>query len=368
MKVLITGSKGFIGKNLVTFLKVKNDFQILEFNKNDTINSLERKLLESDLLVHLAGINRTNNEQLFQDVNVNLTESICKILIKNSVKIPVFFTSSTQVSKTNEYGKSKLEGEKILKKLNNLNNNPVYIYRLPGIFGKWCKPNYNSVVATFCYNILNNIKITVFDKKEEIKLIYIDDFIKDLSLQFSNIINGFHFCDVNPQYSISVNELAENIKKFKESRTNFKLYKIGNGFLKKLFATYCSYETKKNSSYLLNKNTDHRGDFLEILKTEDAGQFAYFTAHPGITRGGHFHHTKCEKFLVVKGTAKFRFRNIISDEYFEKISTSDKPEIVDSIPGWAHDVTNVGSNDLIVFLWSNEIFDKNNPDTFQFDL
>ena len=365
MNVLITGARGFIGKNLISALKETKKYKITTFIKgNDTI-SLENKIKKANFIIHLAGVNRTENRKLFWEVNNDLTKNICDILRENSLKTPILFSSSIQVQLNNEYGKTKLSAENLLKELNESNNNPILIYRLPGIFGKWCKPNYNSVVATFCHNIANNLELKLIDEEKEIRLVYVDDLISNISKNINSNNFGINYIDVNPKYNISISKLALKIKKFKESRENLLIEQIGFGFTKKLYATYLSYLPCEKFSYSLKKYADQRGDFVEILKTIESGQFSYFTAKPGISRGGHYHHTKCEKFLVVEGKAKFRFKNIINEKLFEKITSCENPEIVESIPGWSHEVTNISSDKLIVLVWANEVFDKANPDTFQ---
>ena len=363
MKVLVTGSNGFIGKNLTTFLR-KNNFEIITHVKEDSLDELIEKISIANAIIHLAGLNRTTQNILFKENNENLTEFICKVLIEKKIEIPIFFSSSIQATNKSPYGKSKLACEEIFKSVNHSNGNPIIIYRLPGIFGKWCKPNYNSVVATFCHNIANNIDLKIIEKDKILKLVYIDDVVKSIFKNLNKKYQDINFIDINPEYKISVQKLSEYIKRFKESRINLKVDRVGTGFLKKLYATYSSYQHENQFSYPLEKKSDQRGDFVEILKTANSGQFAYFTAYPGITRGGHFHHTKCEKFVVVEGIAKFTFRNILNKKYYEKIAESKVPEVVESIPGWIHNIKNIGSDKLVVFVWSSEVFDASNPDTY----
>lgn len=365
MNVLITGANGFIGKNLISVLEENKAYKIIKFTRDHGITNLENKIKNAEFIIHLAGINRAKNKKLFWEVNNDLTEIICNLLKKYSIQIPILFSSSVQVQLNNEYGLTKLSAEEHLKELNNTNSNPILIYRLPGIFGKWCKPNYNSVVATFCYKIANNLEPKLIDKNKEITLAYIDDLIKSFIQNLNKNYSGINYLDINQKYNITISDLAKTIRKFKESRDNLLIDKIGLGLTKKLYATYLSYLPCKEFSYSLKKHSDKRGDFVEILKTKESGQFSYFTAEPGISRGGHYHHTKCEKFLVIDGQAKFKFKNIITEKLFEKVTSSDKPEIVESIPGWSHEVENISSDNLIVLVWANEIFDKQNPDTFQ---
>lgn len=368
MKILVTGSKGFIGKNLICKLKESKKYTILEYFKGDHLTELEEKLAKSDFLIHLAGENRPKNINEFKLNNIDLIQNICNIIQKLKKKIPIIFTSSIQAVNNSPYGESKKKAENILFELYKKSNNSVKIYRLPGVFGKWCKPQYNSVVATFCYLITRNKEITISDPNKKIKLIFIDDLVEELCSSISNTKDSFSFETVEPTYEITLEELAKNLKKFYKSRSELKVENVGSGFQRKLYSTYLSYLPINNCSYKIPVHKDKRGNFVEMLKTKNAGQFSYFTSGPGITRGGHYHHTKSEKFLVIRGKARFKFRNLQTDET-EEIFTNDKePTIVDTIPGWSHDIKNVGEDDLIVMLWANEIFDKEKPDTFNYEV
>ena len=264
----------------------------------------------------------------------------------------------------NLYGQSKLAAEETLKNLSITNGNKILIYRLPGVFGKWCKPNYNSVVATFCNNIANDLSITINSPNTNLKLVYIDDVIES----FLSNLNQFHDKNVNdikvnPEHQITLKDLADKIEAFKYSRTSLKSDRVGEGFIRALYATYLSYLPHSKFSYEIPVHGDERGVFVEMLKTPDTGQFSFFTAHPGITRGGHYHDTKNEKFLVINGMACFKFRHMITNETIT-IETSGKfPKIVETIPGWAHDITNIGDDEMFVALWANEVFDHDRPDT-----
>ena len=364
MKVLVTGSKGFIGKNLCLRLEEMAEFEIMVSDRKDSIGSLTAKLYEADMVVHLAGENRPINEKEYNKVNFELTQQICNTIQKSGKITPIIFASSTQASKDNSYGKSKLAAENALKLFSDETGNPVIIYRLPGVFGKWCRPNYNSVVATFCYNIAHEKEIKIDDPNFLLTLVYIDDvvdcFVEKLIGSFQK---GLDEASVQPEYSTSIGNLAVNIYEFKNCRTSLVSEQVGEGFLRALYSTYVSYFPVTMFSYSLEAHVDERGSFVEMLKTKRSGQFSFFTAHPGITRGGHYHHSKTEKFLVLKGEALFRFRHVLTNEMFE-IKTSDKQSIVvETVPGWTHDVTNIGNEEIIVMLWANEIFDPMKPDT-----
>ena len=366
IKILITGSKGFIGSNLKKELELIEDYILLFFNRNDTLDNLEELIFKSDIIIHLAGENRPEVIELFEINNVKLTEKICKIVenkfIKKSQKTPIIFTSSTQINKDNEYGRSKLDCELKLKELYKKISNPIVIYRLPGIFGKWCKPNYNSVVATFCYNIANNIDIKIHDKNKNLELLYIDDLIKQIINSLKYFPKEFYY-EKFKTFRINLNDLANIISEFKDSRQTGIIPNVGDGLIRRLYATYLSYLSSDDFSYPLFENKDYRGSFIEIIKTKSSGQVSYFTAKPGIVRGGHYHNTKNEKFLVIKGEARFRFRNILTEECKEIFVSENNPRIVETCPGWSHDIKNTGKDTLYVILWANEIFDRKNPDT-----
>lgn len=360
MKVLVTGSEGFIGKNLIIHLKEAKNIEVLTFCRGDALSSLDSKIKEADFIFHLAGINRPKEESEFVTGNTDLTLSICQSVRNTKRNIPVVYTSSIQAELNNPYGKSKLEAEKHLLNLQKETGNSVHIYRLPNVFGKWAKPNYNSAVATFCYNILNDLPVQVNDANAVINLVYVDDVVAG----FMKVLNSGDFKPIEPVYKITVGELKDQIHAFKDSKLNHISERVGTGLVRALYSTYISYFTPQQFNYPLVKHEDPRGVFVEMLKTKDSGQFSFFTAHKGVTRGGHYHHTKTEKFLVIKGEARFCFRHIVTNERFEIFTSGSKPEVVETIPGWTHDITNVGEDEMIVMLWANEIFDREKPDTY----
>lgn len=365
MNILVTGSKGFIGKNLIHYINDNYDFKVIEFSKNEDLRSLENKLMESDFIIHLAAVNRPKDKKLFHEINVNLTQYICDILIKNSLNIPIIFSSSTQYNLENDYGKSKLEAENILQRFSIQNKNPIFIFRLPGVFGKWARPNYNSVVSTFCHNIANGKEIIINDPNKKINLVYIDDVVKAFCDLLKKETNGFSYQKVDPEYKITLKDLADKIKRFSNQRKNLFIDQVAKGLNRKLYSTFISYINETDFDYNLPEHIDERGKFVEILKNEYSGQFAYFTANPGFTRGGHYHNTKTEKFIVISGEARFNFKNLVSGKNHEIFVKGSEPKVIDSIPGWIHNITNIGNDELKVILWSSEIFDKKNPDTYQ---
>jgi len=361
MRVLVTGSDGFIGKNLIVRLN-ELDIQVVTYTRENSTQDLKRIIKDADCIVHLAGENRPKDEKDFDVVNVGLTASICDVVRSSGKNIPIILASSTQAEFYNAYGKSKLGAEVAVKALEIDEACPVYVYRLPGVFGKWCKPNYNSVVATFCNNISHDLPIQVNNPDVELNLVYIDDVVEE----FVKVIQGSGGGKtpiVQPVYKIKLGDLASQIKNFKESRDSLITEKVGSGLVRKLYSTYLSYLSPAQFAYSIPSYGDERGMFAEMLKTKDSGQFSFFTADPGITRGGHYHHSKTEKFLVIQGEAKFGFRHIDTDETHEIVTTSKELTVVETVPGWSHDITNVGTEEIIVMLWANEIFNPDNPDT-----
>jgi UDP-2-acetamido-2,6-beta-L-arabino-hexul-4-ose reductase len=263
----------------------------------------------------------------------------------------------------NAYGISKKLAEDALIQLHASTQVSVYLYRLPNVFGKWARPNYNSVVATFCHNIAQGLPIRIDDPSKLIPLIYIDNLLESFISVLSNLQSGVTRSVVSPEYSISVGDLASQIEAFPRSRGSLMSEEVGNGLTRALYATYLSYLKPEQFAYEVPAYEDSRGRFVEMLKTKNSGQFSFFTAHPGITRGGHYHHSKSEKFLILQGLARFGFRNIVTNEAYELIVDGLAPKIVETIPGWTHDITNIGENELIVMLWASEAFDRARPDT-----
>ena len=366
--VLVTGSEGFVGKNLVTKLKEIKNISINTFNRKTDISLLDEYLKQTDYVIHLAGENRTKDLKDFTLNNVDFTSLICKKILAEiddpNRSIKIIFTSSIQATLDNPYGHSKLEAEEKIKALSVKKNCNVNIYRLPGIFGKWCKPNYNSVVATFCYNIAREIPIKIDNTKTILKLVYIDDVLNSLISSLYESENDIYKV-VKPEYSINLEELASQIKAFKLSRDNLRVDSVGSGLIKKLYSTYLSYLPSDKFSYKLDMKIDPRGKFVEVLKSSIFGQVSYLTINANQMRGGHFHHTKTEKFLVLKGEANFRFKNLITKEIVEIKTSSIDARVIDTIPGWVHDIVNITSEEVIIMVWSNEIYDPDNSDTIE---
>ncbi len=365
MKILVTGSNGFIGKNLIHHLMFRNNYDVLTFNRANSLTDLKNKIKKSNFIIHLAGINRPKSDDEYSN-NVSLTKIITKMCIEEKVNMPIIYTSSSKVEKQDAYGISKLNAEEILKNYQKKTQCPVFIYRLTNVFGKWCKPNYNSVVATFCHNLANNMEIKINDPNSLIKLVYIDDVIESFIslLEQNKYTNEFQYCEVSPTYELSLSKLAERIKSYNEYQINLIIQPVGEGLDRALHSTYLSYLAKNKFSHALKENIDRRGKFVEVLKTKETGQISYLVAPPGETRGRHFHHTKTEKFIVISGIARIKFRNLLDNDTHEIECSEDKSEVVNTIPGWVHDITNIGKKDLVVLIWSNEIFDDKRPDTY----
>lgn len=364
MKVLITGANGFIGRNLIVRLAETDNVEVVRFTRDQAIDELSVLIRDVDFVVHLAGVNRPKTDDEFKQGNTDLTMALCVAIKASGRPIPVIYSSSIQAELDNPYGASKLAAEQSLLELSKSTGSEVFIFRLPNVFGKWCKPNYNSAVATFCHNIAHNLPIQINDLSSVIRLVYVDDVVSRFISIMGGVVVKDIYCDIEPAYEINVGDLVAKINTFKMSRGNLITERVGTGLDRALHSTYLSYLPPEDFSYALTKHSDERGVFVEMLKTKDSGQFSYFTAHPGITRGGHYHHSKTEKFLVLKGAASFRFRNIISNEFYELKTTGDNPIVVETVPGWTHDITNIGNDEMLVMLWANEIFDRDSPDTY----
>ena len=364
MNILVTGSNGFIAKNLIQFLSEKPDINILTYNRNSNADDLEQAVVSADWIVHLAGVNRPLDDQEFIDGNISLTQSIADILKHANKATPIILSSSILAERDNAYGQSKLGGEQVLLELQQAQGNPVYICRLANVFGKWSRPNYNSAVATFCYNVANDLPIEINDSDALIRLVYVDDVVDTFwRILEGNFVPEQQFL-IASEYQITVGDLANTLQEFKDSRDTLITLPVGTGLTRALYSTYLSFLKPSQFDYTLPMHGDERGVFVEMLKTPAAGQFSYFTAHPGITRGGHYHHTKTEKFLVITGKALFKFKHIITGEYYELETSGEEARIVETVPGWTHDITNMGDKEMVVMLWANEVFDREKPDTY----
>jgi UDP-2-acetamido-2,6-beta-L-arabino-hexul-4-ose reductase len=362
MKIVVTGANGFMGKNLCVRLRENDYHDIREVYRETSRDVLLNYLADADFVFHLAGINRPQDPSEFIEGNIGLTRFVVDALKDFDRYVPIVFSSTIHVDQDNPYGKSKLAAEKIVETYSKISGSPCYIFRFPNVFGKWCKPNYNSFVATFCNYALNDIEIPIHEPTAQVRLVYIDDVCESLLMLLNGTSRG-GLCEVPVEYNSTVGEVGNIISSFKSGRDSLVSERVGVGLVRALYSTYLSYIPPEDFSYSIPSYRDERGVFCEMLKTKDSGQFSFFTAHPGITRGGHYHHSKTEKFLVIKGTGRFGFRNILTNERYFKTTSGEHPEIVETVPGWSHDICNIGSNELIVMLWANEIFDPENTDT-----
>lgn len=362
MRIVVTGGAGFIGSNLLVRLRELGHADVVSITHEHSEEELDAAVSGADFVYHLAGVNRPQDPSEFERGNTDLTQRLCRTLASTGRRIPVVFASSTQASLENPYGRSKRAAEDALLRYGQESGAPVHVFRLTNVFGKWCRPNYNSAIATFCHNIARGLPISINDPTAALKLVYIDDVV----LAFTRMLDlpsQSGFAEVDPVYETTVGEAAAAIQGFADSRASLLTDRVGQGLVRALYSTYISYLPPQSFSYEVARHTDPRGTFVEMLKTRDSGQFSYFTAHPGVTRGEHYHHSKTEKFLVIKGTARFGFRHLVSGEICELVTHGGEARIVETVPGWTHDITNIGNDELIVMLWANEIFDRQRPDT-----
>lgn len=365
MKILVTGSNGFIAKNLIIELQNRGYHNLLLCNRDTTMETLEKYIEECDVLIHLAGVNRPPREEDFYTENVGFTEKIIEVLNEKHRQINMIFSSTIQAGRHKSYEASKQEAERILHKYAQESGSSLSVFRLPNVFGKWCRPNYNSVIATFCYNISHGLDIKINDPDAGLQLVYIDDVVDELicCLDRKNGIED-EYREIPDIYRTTVGEVAQIISSFRQERETLNVPDVGNLLVKKLYSTYLSYMEPEDYKYELKMNVDARGSFTEFLHLLNGGQVSVNVARPGIVKGNHWHHTKIEKFLVVKGTASIRFRHMITGKTIEYIVSGDKLEVVDIPVGYTHNITNIGTEDLVTVMWANETFNKDKPDTF----
>ncbi len=377
MKILITGANGFVGKNLTSTLQaikegkdktrpLGSELEIFKYDVETEERLLDEYCAECDCVVHLAGVNRPTDPREFMAGNYGFTVELLETLKKHKNKASVILSSSVQAELDNEYGKSKRAGEELLREYGRKTGAKVYIYRYPNLFGKWCRPNYNSVVATFCHNIAHGLDITVSDREKELTFAYIDDVVSALleTLAGTTETDGNGYAYVKKTYKVKLGRIADLIRSFKENRNTLSVPDMSDEFTAKLYATYLSYLPKGGCAYALQPHCDARGSFTEILRTRNAGQFSVNVTKPGVTKGEHWHHTKNEKFLVVSGKGVIRLRNIFSEDVEEYCVSGEKPEVVDIPAGYTHNIENLGETDMITFMWCSECFDPEKPDTY----
>ena len=366
MKILVTGAKGFIGKNLIFELRNRGYGDIYEYDIDTKEELLDEYTRECGFVFHLAGVNRPKETEEFMQGNFGFTSLLLDKLKEHQNRCPVMLSSSIQAKLDNPYGISKKAGEDLLFEYGKETGAKVYVYRFPNVFGKWCRPNYNSAVATFCHNIANGLPIQINDRNTVMNLVYIDDVVGELikALEGNASVDMNGYCYVPVTHTATLGEIADLIHSFRESRNDLQIPDMADGFTKKLYSTYLSYLPKESFSYPLKMNIDNRGSFTEIIRTKNRGQFSVNITKPRITKGNHWHHTKNEKFLVVSGKGVIRFRKIDSDEIIEYKVDGEKMEAVDIPPGYTHNITNTGETDLVTFMWVNEPYDPDKPDTY----
>lgn len=366
--VLVTGSKGFIGKNLLIALKRISDISVFEYDIDSNEEKLEEFIKCADVIYHLAGINRPEKIEDYSD-NVLFTKKIIDLINKNGKKPLVVFSSSIQAELDNPYGKSKREAEILLENWATSTGSIAAIYRLPNVFGKWCRPNYNSAVATFCYNIARGLDIQIIDPDRVLKLVYIDDIINEfISLINRNLGEGYHYLDVEPIFAIKIKDLVNLIIEFKASRDTLRIPDFSDPFVKRLYATYISYLPENKFSYEVPVKSDKRGELAELMKSFTFGQIFISRTRPGEIRGNHYHDSKVEKFIVIDGDAVISFRHILKDEIIEYRVSGNDFKIIDIPPGYTHSIKNIGDGDLIVMFWANEIFNPESADTYYLEV
>jgi len=362
MAVVITGAHGFIGKTLMVRLKERG-VEAIALGSDASASDVHSAWAGATFVFHLAGVNRPQSEDQFEIGNAGFTRSLCNGLSEAGNPAPIVFASSTQADRDTAYGRSKRAAEDALFAHAEATGAAVRVFRLPNVFGKWARPNYNSAVATFCHNIARGLPISVHDPAAALSLIHVDDVCDAFLELLDRPPSGADFAEACPVHATTVGTVADAIRGFAESRTTLRSDRVGTGLIRALYSTYLSYLPPEAFAYDVPRHADPRGVFVEMLKTPDCGQFSYFTAGPGVTRGQHYHHAKTEKFLVLKGRARFGFRHIVTGERHEITTEGGEARIVETIPGWTHDITNIGEDEMIVMLWANEVFDRARPDT-----
>lgn len=379
--ILITGSGGFVGRNLVATLQTRGYTDLMLFEKCDTPETLAEYCRRAAFVVHLAGINRPKDPSEFYTGNAGLTDTMLSLLEEAGSQAPVLVTSSIQAALDNDYGKSKLQAEQAIFAHGQRTGAPVFVFRMEGVFGKWCRPNYNSVVATFCHNVANGLPIQVRDPAYSLPLVYIDDVVAcilDAMEKGEAVRDEQSICRIHPVHTVTLGQLAETIQGFAKAQGGKAAAALGTdglptlavpdladgSFEKKLYSTYLSYLPTDQFAYDLNMHCDNRGSFTEFLRTPERGQVSVNISKPGIVKGNHWHHTKNEKFLVVKGEGIIRFRQIFSDEVIEYRVSGEKLQVVDIPCGYTHNIENVGDGEMVTVMWANEAFDPEHPDTF----
>jgi UDP-2-acetamido-2,6-beta-L-arabino-hexul-4-ose reductase len=366
MQLVITGANGFVGSNLVTTLRRNDAFNVVPVDIETSAAELEKALSKADFVIHLAGVNRPDTEDEFAAGNTDFTSTVCELLAKHGRKIPVILSSSTQAERDNPYGLSKRAAEEIVEQYAKQHGGTALIYRLTNVFGKWCRPNYNSAVATFCHNIARGLPVTISDRSNKVKLVHVDDviasFCADMAAEHTA---GVVMREAGPEYTLTLGELVDQLESYRAMRESLLVPDLEPGLVQKLYSTYLSYLEEDQFAYNLKKNVDPRGSLAEFVKSSHFGQLFISRTKPGITRGDHYHHVKTEKFLVVDGQAIVRFRDIRGEgDVIEYRVDGEEFRVVDIPPGYTHSIENVGDGELITVFWASEIFEQDRPDTY----
>ena len=369
MKIVVIGANGFLGKNLVQHLLYKEAYEVFEITRETSETEVMGYLKEADFIFHLAGVNRPEDENEFIKGNRDLIEEIVEKLEQIKNYPPILLTSSVQAELDNPYGKSKRAGEAIVLNYSKKFHTPCFIYRLPNVFGKWAQPNYNSVVATFSYKIAREEDIQIQDADKEVAFVYIDDVIKEfLRVLDGRVARNLDFYTIPIVYEVKIGELAELLQLFNEARKKQIVPDMSDSFIKKLYSTYLSYLPSTAFRSVLTTHEDPRGSFTEFVKSPAGGQVSVNVSKPGVTKGEHWHHTKNEKFLVVRGAGKIKLRHIFKEEVLEYQVSDKKLEIIDIPVGYTHSIVNTGSEEMVTIMWVNEMFDPQNPDTYALEV
>jgi UDP-2-acetamido-2,6-beta-L-arabino-hexul-4-ose reductase len=363
-RILITGGRGFLGRNLAAHLVENSNYAINIFDQENSDKDLKKWLLEVDIIFHLAGVNRPKNPLDFEKGNSGLTEIICQYLRTHARSPKIVFSSSIQAELDNLYGASKAKAENALRKFSGETGACVRIYRLKNLFGKWCRPNYNSVTATFCHNIANDLPIAISDPARELELSYIDDVVAAFLSEIEGDQSAGDAGAEIQSYHIRLGDLAGRIQAFHEIRSTLTLPDFADGFNRALYATYLSCLSPDMREQKLDIKSDARGSLAEFIKQKNMGQIFVSRTKPGVTRGNHYHHSKTEKFFVVEGEGLIRMRSVEGGPIQEYPVTGSAYQVIDIPPGMTHSITNVGTEEMVTLFWSSELFDPNHPDTY----
>lgn len=363
-QVLVTGAKGFIGQNLILSLSRQKGNYIISADVDTPEQELGHGLSSCAVVYHLAGVNRPLDEREFEAGNVGSLSSLLSGLKIREKRPYIVLSSSVQALLDNPYGHSKRKAEELLIDYCCRTGSSASIFRLPGVFGKWCRPNYNSVVATFCHNIARNIPIKISDPSREIELVHVDDVVRAFIGLLDADLDGVVFRDVEPIFKVKLGDIADRLREFRKNRESLHIADLSDPFLRRLYGTYMSSLPPEEFAYGLERKVDERGVLAEILKAGGHGQFFISRTKPGIVRGNHYHDTKVEKFLVLEGEALIRFRNLATDERAEYPVSGLELRVVDIPPGWTHSIRNVGNSEMIVLFWASEVFDASRSDTY----